>query len=491
MNDIIYPTLDLFTYDLRNALGEGQEELQRNRDFFKKKLSQDLHEFLFQRDTVFEDDYIELLPKIKKFETSSETYPLEGYYYPVRLNDMYGLLLDCSVNNQTEAQPAASFKKLKAEIEQRLNHQPATIGQTWIISGWLPQSEANSPENIAKDCYKALMPGSSWERNLEGQGQFLGAKIFELSHYRLVIPEAESTTTIQTIQENQHVIIILYPDKATAEKSARFYHHWLRLFSYRHKVLWAYAQSRLLKRTIKNRYYEIEEDKQSISQNKTNYQQEKLSDLLRGVQDSIKAYTIELYQLEFQGGIIEINLSNYQKRLERIQERLPVVEEKTEDNLSFLDKFTKLVKDKYLLQIAKDSENLKRILKLQEDTINAVRSRVEVAKAQRDRNFQDAIAILGVGWTVASFVPSPDDLSETLILYNPPLSGELQEVNSPIYCPNRGSDSSSPAFSTPPASPGIGAFLICKSPEPWIKPAIEVTHKLSVALVAAALAWLL
>ncbi|NEP00325.1 MAG: hypothetical protein F6K58_16930 [Symploca sp. SIO2E9] len=450
MNEIIYPTLDLFTYDLRNALGEGQEELQTNRDFFKKKLPPELHDLLFQRDTVFEDDYIELLPKIKRFETSSEPYPLEGYYYPVRLNDMYGLLLDCSVNNQTEAQPVESFKQLKTEIEQRLNHQPATIGQTWIISGWLPQSEANSPENIAKDCYKALMPGSSWERNLEGQGQFLGAKIFELSHYRLVIPEtAASPTTIQNIQENQHVIIILYPDRATAEKSARFYHHWLRLFSYRHKVLWAYAQSRFLKRTIKNRYTDIEEDKQSISENQTNYQQEKLSDLLRRVQDSIKAYTIELYQLEFQGGIIEINLSNYQKRLESIQERLPVIAGQAEDNLSFLEKFTKLVKDKYLLQIAKDSNNLKRILKLQEDTINAMRSRVEVAKAERDRNFQDAIAILGVGWTVASFVPSPDKLSETLIFSKPPFS------------------------------------------EPWLKPAIPLAYKLSVALVAAVLAWLL
>lgn len=130
--------------------------------------------------------------------------------------------------------------------------------------------------------------------------------------------------------------------------------------------------------------------------------------------------TAELYQLEFQSGIIEINLSNYQKSLETIQERLPAISGKAENNLSFLDKFTKLVKDKYLLQIAKDSDNLKRILKLQEDTINAVRSRVEMAKAERDRNFQDAIAILGVGRSVASFVPSPDKLSETLVLSKPP-----------------------------------------------------------------------
>ncbi|NEQ71561.1 MAG: hypothetical protein F6K21_39995, partial [Symploca sp. SIO2D2] len=370
MNGIIYPTLDLFLYDLRNSVGAAQEELQTNRDFFQKKLPEDLHEVLFQQDTVFEDDYLELLPNIKEFQTSDEPYPFQGYYYPVRLNDLYGLLLDCSINNQTEAQSTASFKEIKAEIEERLNHQSATIGKTWMISGWLPQPNPNPPEHLAQACYKALMPGSNWERDLEGQGQFLGAAIFELSHYRLIIPEeTASPTTIQSVQENQHVIIILYPDRATAEKSAQFYHHWLRLFSYRHKILWAYARSQFLKRTMKNRSTDLDQHRQSISQNQTNYQEKKLRDTLVRAQDSIKNYTIELYQLEFQGGIIEINLSNYEKRLETINERSQAI---VADNLSCFDKFIKLVTDKYLLQIAKDAENLKRILKLQEDTINVV-----------------------------------------------------------------------------------------------------------------------
>jgi hypothetical protein len=120
-----------------------------------------------------------------------------------------------------------------------------------------------------------------------------------------------------------------------------------------------------------------------------------------------------------------------------------------------LEKFTKLVTDKYQLQITKDSENLERGMKLLENTISAVRSRVEVAKAERDRNFQDAIAILGVGLSVASFLPSPDKLGENA---NDPVRIFL--THSPL-------------------------------PEPWIKPAIPLVYKVSVALVAAALAWLL
>jgi hypothetical protein len=206
---------------------------------------------------------------------------------------------------------------------------------------------------------------------------------------------------------------------------------------------------------MKNRSTDLEEHRQLISQNQTQYQEEKLRDILSRVQDNIKFYTIELYQLEFQGGIIEINLINYEKRIETIKKRLKGLDEKAESNLSLFDEFTKSVKDKYLLQIAKDSESLKRILKLQEDTISAVRSRVEVAKAERDRNFQDAIAILGVGWSVASFLPSPDKLGEN--------------ANDPVR------------------------MFLAQSPLPptWIKPAVPLVYKLSVAIVAAALAWLL
>jgi hypothetical protein len=37
MNDIIYPTLDLFLYDLRNGLGESQDEINNNQADSQKK----------------------------------------------------------------------------------------------------------------------------------------------------------------------------------------------------------------------------------------------------------------------------------------------------------------------------------------------------------------------------------------------------------------------------------------------------------------------
>lgn len=451
MNDIIYPTLDLFLYDLRNGLGESQNEINQNKAYYQKKFPEPIAETLFQKDTYFEDEYV-LLTEPHLFETSGEPYPFEGYYYPVRVNDVYALLIDCSVKNTIEAQPAECLKNLKIELEKRINNQSATIGQTWMISGWLPPSDERSPEDIAKDCYKALMPDSNWKQDLEGQGMFLGATIFELSRYRLLIKESlETTTNIQSLQENQHVIIILFPEQSSADKLAEFYDDWLRLFDYRHKIFWAYGQSRLLKQSIKHYFTAIEEDRETINPNQSQEREyEKCRKTLIRVQNALNNYTIDLNRLEFQNRTIDMNLINYKKRLMRI-------EEKIENKLESLENFTKLVTDKYQLQITKDSENLERGMKLLENTISAVRSRIEVEKAERDRNFQDTITILGVGWSVASFVPSQalDKLSEN--------------ANDPVIL-----------------------FLSnTHFPPSWIKPAIPLTYKLSIALVAAALTWLL
>jgi hypothetical protein len=153
---------------------------------------------------------------------------------------------------------------------------------------------------------------------------------------------------------------------------------------------------------------------------------------------------IDLNRLEFQNRTSDINLSNYKKRLERI-------EEKAGNKLEFLEKFTKLVTDKYQLQITKDSENLERGMKLLENTINAVRSRVEVAKAERDRNFQEIVTCWGVGWGVASVVPALDKLNN--------------ELKDPVK------------------------QFFSKSPplQDWIKPVIPLVYKPSIAIVVALL----
>ena len=43
MNKLIYPTLDLFIYDLREGLGENTEEIAENLEYFQRRLPGRLH----------------------------------------------------------------------------------------------------------------------------------------------------------------------------------------------------------------------------------------------------------------------------------------------------------------------------------------------------------------------------------------------------------------------------------------------------------------
>jgi hypothetical protein len=468
MSDIIYPTLDLFLYDQRNALGESQAEIDKNRTQFQKKLPESVHHILFEQDTYWEDEYQKLLPNsVISFEPSSEPDSLEGYYYPVRLNDTYGLLLDCSINNKTEPQPAQSFATLKTEIERRLQGETATIGQSWLIYGWLPHPETQDSKTVAKNCYESLMSSGNgkdkWEKKqnieLKGQGQFCGATIYEFWHHRLIMKENTTHgTRLANLQDNRHVLIILYPDKATAETVAHFYTDWMRLFCYRNKTIWAYSQSRLLKQRIEHDFAAILEKYKSIHIAQLQGQDfGKTRKNLEYIQDSLKQYSIKLKELGSQSSAIDVNLSNYKEWLSQLTKKSANINlNKSADDLAFLEEFSNLANNKYLRQIHKDTEELEQGRRLLEDMMNAVRSRVELEKAERDRNFQDTVAVIGVGWTVGSFVASIEKLGE--------------DKQDPIR------------------------LLISNSqlvPKPWVEPAIPLTYTLTVAFAAALVTWLI
>ena len=61
MSDIIYPTIKLYLYDLRNGLGQNSEDIENNRIIYKSKLPENIRDSLFEFDTDFYADYVELL----------------------------------------------------------------------------------------------------------------------------------------------------------------------------------------------------------------------------------------------------------------------------------------------------------------------------------------------------------------------------------------------------------------------------------------------
>lgn len=449
MTELIYPTINLFLYDLRDGLGQTPEEIVTNQNKFKQKLPENIRDSLLQFDTEFDAEYVELLgsQRIERFKASSGLY--EGYYYPVRLGDTYGLLLDCSVNNQVTPYPVNCFADLKAQIDIQLKSQSATIGQTWMLTGHLPNNSSKTPESIAQACYNAFIPKGNWQQDFQGQGHLLGGTLFELWQYHLSMKEeihSSSPPTLQSIQENHHVIIALYPNALAHQKASEFNFDWMRLFYYRNKILWAYAQSRYFKQQLKVDFITLQKGITDLRTKSSPKPKLKLlTPILKTAQNTLSNYFIDISYFDYQIRNIEINLNNYKKRLVTLQEKaeretvntlLPkelnsliqnpaitslisnsalssflsqLPNSQSSLDLKFLEKFSNKIEDKYLLQVQKDYENLSPGEKLLEgliNSINSVRSLIEIDQQERDRYFQSTIAIVGVGLAAGSVVAS-------------------------------------------------------------------------------------
>ncbi len=407
MTDIINPTIDLFLYDLRNSLGDDEKDIEQKRQYFYQKFHQTVQEKLKQDEQEnnqgIEVEYIHLL-KSTYAPLDPNSSGEDGYYYPVRLGDSYGLLLEVAA---PDTKTPEYFAELREKFQQKLGENTATLGQTWMLSTYLPNYSETTPEEIekiAQQCYKAIFPNEK-KIEFDGKGEFIGATIFEESDNSLKqeivkVGNKETFTVVQT----KHIIIAIYPNQATFYKLSKFYEDLMRLFYYHHKIVWAYGQTRILSIQIKDQFSQIQTKIESIEGNRQGNKLEEISDVLSQFQVIINQYTQNLNNLKFQQGTIEINLSNYDKRLQTLQKkaREKVTINKTE--IAFFEEFSKLVNEKYLLQITRDLQNFDQGLKLLEGNINAIRSQVEIEKAKNDQNFQELISVVGTGVAVVSFI---------------------------------------------------------------------------------------
>ena len=381
MRELFYPTIDLFTYDLKNALNSDTEKIALNTQNFLAKLPDNVR----FNDNEREQEYLELTtPRKPKLNPANKN--LEGYYYPVRLHDVYGLQIDCSVDNLTEPQATDSFALIKTEIESKSQPDSLTIGQTWFVSGWLTEHPHQDTEAIAKSCYQNLFKEGNWQRDLYETGTFFQGDLFELW-------QSQS-------EPRHHVVIVLFPSREMMEKAAVLAPDWMGLLGYRHKITWAYGQSRSIKEALIKHYRKVEKNAEIIEASRDrNQNYNNLLQLLNNIQDILNQYTIDLLKLAFQKQVIDINLVNYQTRLAIIKQKAA-----GESKLKCLDKFSNLAEKKYLLQIDKDIENMQLGLRLLENNINAIRSGIELQKAERESSFQTLVTIIGTAIAGASLI---------------------------------------------------------------------------------------
>lgn len=432
--EIIYPTIDLFLYDLKNGLGQDNQEIEDNCEQFCKKIFDysdkpkfDLALQQFKKYLNDERDEIALLePSNKKFDP-----PLDGRYYPMQLGDTYGLFLDYSGKLDVKGKPDDEpqnladkpFEKLKQQIlKDFLFNQTATIGQTWLVWGKIAEPKTNTElekiahlEKVAQECYKQIVDTYNWERDFIGKSHLSGGTMFELWYH----PPNIDFTAVKDIEDPKdrkikagkiwqkfvsqscHVLIWLFPENVTPESMRLEVQNtcqdWLRLFHYRHKIVWAYYQSRYQKTLLKQAFVKVESSiktSQSLSAevetgklNLTNLEKQ-----LTATLTSLSQYAIELNYLENQSRTIKVNLDNYKYRLEKIRQ-------KTLGDLTSLERFgqEEIFAPKYLRQIETDSSNFLPGLTIWQNLANTINGIIEIEQTKSDRNLNKTIAIASTG----------------------------------------------------------------------------------------------
>ena len=313
-------------------------------------------------------------PRTLSFQ--SETH--KGYYYPVRLNDVYGLLIECELR---PAQPTAQLDwltDLQQTILAKLNGTTATLGETWLFSAQLPFES----EELARRCCACLM-GQDDDKSIEYYSLLEGCLLEGW-----------------TINKPQHVIVILYSQPETEKKIADLYPDFMRLLAYRHKIQWAYQQSRELKQLLKQAATEAESCR--ITLNSYTQQRFNADNFQHSLQQSwqiLSRYSSSLNDFAHQIRTIETNHHNYDKCLNTI-------ETKIDQKLPVLSRFSHHTQNKYLLQAQTDYANLSPELQSLKNMIEYIRASVAIAEEKRDRDFQRMVGTWGIGLAVGAIMAS-------------------------------------------------------------------------------------
>jgi hypothetical protein len=408
---LIYPTLELFLYDLRDGLGQNSHKIDDNRKYFWQRIYSNLQ----NNSSVNELQDETFLDKLKEAEKSESSFiellgsdivkhferPLEGYYHPVLIGDTYALHLNCSGvyadgvrQSNYKPQPVKNLHSIQEEILSHINRQPGTIGQTWIMCGQLTDTHQN-PTQVALECYKQLAPEPhNWERYLKSKGQFLGATVFELW-----CPPSDWSAT-EKLSENYHLLIWLFPPDQSidlvVDSIAEIYLDLIHLFCYRNKVLWSYGQSCQIAAKLKAETISIQNTIRNASQlhqqkTPSDLQMKRLREILSNSLTLYSRYAANLSDLNALGRTLEINLENYAKQLTMMEKV------KAGSNLQFLAEFDDFAAAKYLRQIEMEHTSLSYGLPSLENLIRTVEGIIATYQTQSDRALNSTIAAASVG----------------------------------------------------------------------------------------------
>jgi hypothetical protein len=360
-------TLNVFYYYLKEGLGITAAEIEPFDTYWKEQRSK----YNANADTIH-------LPKTE----------FEGKLFHDRnnLGDSNYFFLDCSIRNPDTSSPPKTIIKLKEKVKLPERNK-ACLGYTSMIYGWVEGDDDALPEEL----YQELVD-DSWQ--FQRHGKILGSRIIEAwrSRQEWDVPDFGS-----------HVLIILYPNKDTYERSSKLiFGGWVSLLLYRHKIWYSYQESRGNKDKIRKTFNKAVKDLQSYN----TYNLQQLGTALESNLYSLTDYSTDLNTISSHQHTLDTNLYNYNLVVKQFTEK---VNDDCKINLwandlKFLEKFSNIVEIKYEKQLEKDYAILAPGLAVLSGLTETIRGLVEVQQAEIDRQQTNTIAIVGLGLAASSSV---------------------------------------------------------------------------------------
>lgn len=438
---LCYLHLYWFVYCLREELGRAQA-VEQNHAQFWSHLPPRLQVPLAAEAGLSEPEYVELLrlhpdaaigyDRVAWFGQSDPEWagdvPVDGFHFPVRLGDTYSLLAVCAAKDPTTPYSLSCLRSFQQKLQgfgltrktdpkgtdpEKTDLDKTNLGQTWTIAAYRPAGCTVPDEEIAWDAYTALTGRSETGRS-DPQiklkpGRFLGASVFEIAVAGSGAGLASSNL----------VWVMIYPDRQTMAMAGEFYGEWLRLFCFRHKMRWAYENSRRGKRWLLQAFAASSELPGQLTgeTGEAGCPAAKLSQLREVLQTRLMVLSqgeAGIHRLAVQQHTIQINLENYEKWLRILVEKAGWVQQAKSDlnmalDLPFLQAFKTLVVEKYQKQIEIDLAALTTYLQVQERVVDTVRGLTEIEQARlsqrvegRDRAFQKTLQVAGLGLATAT-----------------------------------------------------------------------------------------
>ncbi len=245
--------------------------------------------------------------------------------------------------------------------------QPS-LGQTLLLYAETTIPPQNYP-NLAQNCVSQLV-SSNLNLELVGAGKILGCSVFVFNNWEIE-PSKQS-----------HILLFFNPNSNAPQEIGEASTNLRLLMCSRHKILYAYNQSRSCHHDCKLLYTYLENQINGFSQiAQSNDRLPKLKQLLTELPQKSLKYSSSLRDLEDHNNTIQTNIINYRKLINKLQQ-LP------DSEITFLQPCLDHADNKFERQIQADRSFLLPGQKMFQELIGNIRGIVAIDQVESDRQFR-------------------------------------------------------------------------------------------------------